>query len=66
MSCPNYFGELLEWVGWTIATWSFAGFAFALYTAANLLHRALDNHRWYQNSFDDYPKDRRAVIPFLL
>jgi steroid 5-alpha-reductase/3-oxo-5-alpha-steroid 4-dehydrogenase 1 len=66
VSCPNYLGELLEWVGWTIATWSFAGLAFALYTAANLVPRALDNHRWYQSQFADYPKERRAVIPFLL
>ncbi|MBL8682718.1 MAG: DUF1295 domain-containing protein [Myxococcales bacterium] len=66
VSCPNYFGELLEWVGWTVATWSFAGLSFALYTAANLIPRALDNHRWYQKTFDDYPKDRRAVIPFIL
>jgi protein-S-isoprenylcysteine O-methyltransferase Ste14 len=66
VSCPNYLGELLEWVGWSIATWSLAGVAFALYTAANLVPRALDNHRWYLSQFDDYPKDRRAVIPYLL
>ncbi len=22
LSCPNYFGELLVWTGWIIATWS--------------------------------------------
>jgi 3-oxo-5-alpha-steroid 4-dehydrogenase 1 len=66
ISCPNYFGELLEWVGWSIATWSLAGLSFAVYTAANLVPRALDNHRWYQQKFEDYPKERRAIIPFLL
>ncbi|MCA9709300.1 MAG: DUF1295 domain-containing protein, partial [Myxococcales bacterium] len=24
ISCPNYFGELLQWVGWAILTWSSA------------------------------------------
>ncbi|MFN2145514.1 MAG: DUF1295 domain-containing protein, partial [Anaerolineales bacterium] len=24
ISCPNYFGEILEWAGWAIATWSLA------------------------------------------
>jgi protein-S-isoprenylcysteine O-methyltransferase Ste14 len=66
VSCPNYFGELLTWVGWTIATWSLAGLAFAVFTAANLVPRALANHRWYRKTFDDYPAERRAVIPLLL
>ena len=34
VSCPNYFGELLEWAGWALATWSLAGLAFFVYTAA--------------------------------
>jgi len=66
ISCPNYFGELLTWTGWTIATWSLAGLSFAVFTAANLIPRALSNHRWYQRTFADYPAARRAVVPFLL
>ncbi len=66
VSCPNYLGELLEWVGWAIATWSLAGLSFAVFTAANLVPRALANHRWYLETFPDYPKDRRAVLPGLL
>lgn len=66
ISCPNYFGEMLEWIGWAILTWSLAGAAFAVFTAANLLPRALASHRWYRTTFDDYPATRRAVIPFLL
>lgn len=65
ISCPNYFGEILEWTGWAIATWSLAGLAFALYTFANLAPRARDHHRWYQQKFDDYPKERRALLPFV-
>lgn len=66
ITCPNYFGEVLEWCGWAVMTWSLAGLAFAIYTAANLIPRALTNHRWYHEKFDDYPEERRAVIPFLL
>lgn len=66
ISCPNYFAEMLEWTGWAILTWSLAGAAFACYTVANLLPRALEHHRWYQREFADYPKDRRALVPFLL
>lgn len=66
ISCPNYFGEILTWCGWAIASWSLAGFAFALFTIANLLPRALANHRWYRQTFDDYPATRRALIPHIL
>ncbi|PTL79968.1 methyltransferase [Vitiosangium sp. GDMCC 1.1324] len=66
VSCPNYLGEIMEWVGWAIATWSLAGVSFALYTAANLVPRALSHHRWYRETFADYPSQRRALIPFWL
>lgn len=66
ISCPNYLGEILEWAGWAIATWSLPGLAFALYTAANVGPRALANHRWYQERFPDYPRGRRALVPFVL
>ncbi len=66
VSCPNYFGELLEWLGWAIATWSWAGFAFLWFTACNLIPRAIAHHRWYRQRFPDYPTTRRAVIPGLL
>ncbi|KAM7463900.1 hypothetical protein LguiA_032021 [Lonicera macranthoides] len=66
VSCPNYFGEIMEWLGWTLMTWSWAGFGFFLYTCANLLPRARANHVWYLEKFgEDYPKRRKAVIPFL-
>jgi 3-oxo-5-alpha-steroid 4-dehydrogenase 1 len=65
VSCPNYLGELIEWTGWAIATWSLAGVAFAVYTAANLVPRARANHRWYKERFPEYPPERRALLPFL-
>jgi 3-oxo-5-alpha-steroid 4-dehydrogenase 1 len=65
ITCPNYFGEIVEWLGFAILTWSLPGFAFALWTAANLLPRAVAHHAWYLERFDDYPQDRKVVIPFL-
>ncbi|EOY07305.1 hypothetical protein QUC31_011424 [Theobroma cacao] len=66
VSCPNYFGEIMEWLGWAVMTWSCVGFGFFLYTCANLVPRARASRRWYLEKFkDDYPKHRKAVIPFL-
>jgi len=66
VSCPNYLGEIIEWTGWAILTWSTAGLAFAVYTAANLVPRALTHHQWYRDTFEDYPEERRAIFPGLL
>jgi len=66
ISCPNYFGELVQWTGFAIAAWSPAGLAFVAFTAANLIPRALTSHRWYKENFSDYPANRKAVIPGIL
>lgn len=65
ISCPNYFGELIEWTGFAIAAWSLPALGFAIYTAANLVPRAKSNHEWYLKTFADYPKARRALLPMV-
>lgn len=65
VTSPNYFGEILEWGGWAIASWSLGGLAFFLFTAANLVPRARAHHRWYLEKFDDYPRERKRVFPFI-
>jgi len=65
ISSPNYFGEIIEWIGWALLTWSLAGAAFAVFTAANLVPRAVSNHKWYLNNFQEYPKERKAIVPFI-
>lgn len=65
VSCGNLFGEVLEWIGFGVASWSIAGLMFAVCTFCNLGPRAQDHHRWYQRKFQDYPLHRRAVIPFV-
>lgn len=65
ISCPNYLGEILEWTGWALATWSLPGLAFAVFTVANLAPRARAHHRWYQERFPDYPRERRALVPYV-
>lgn len=66
ISCPNYFGEILEWTGFALMAATPAAFSFALWTAANLVPRALAHHRWYRQEFAMYPRQRKAVIPLIL
>ncbi len=65
ISCPNYFGECLEWLGWAIASWSLSGLVWWLYTVSCLVTRAKHNHNWYKDQFTNYPYRRTAIIPFL-
>lgn len=66
VTMPNYLGELVTWTGFAIAAWSLAGVSFVVFTLANLLPRALANHKWYQQTFADYPKERKAIFPKIL
>jgi hypothetical protein len=66
VSCPNYLGEIVEWTGWALLTWSLPGLSFALWTFANLAPRALAHHRWYRERFPDYPPGRAALFPGVL
>ncbi|XP_061645597.1 3-oxo-5-alpha-steroid 4-dehydrogenase 2b isoform X2 [Phyllopteryx taeniolatus] len=66
VSAPNYFGEIFEWFGYAMATWSLPSLSFAVFTTCFIGPRAVYHHRFYKEKFKDYPKSRKAVIPFLL
>jgi steroid 5-alpha reductase family enzyme len=66
VSCANLFGELIEWCGFAILCWNLPAFTFFIWTAANLIPRALAHHKWYKEKFNDYPQSRKAIIPWVL
>lgn len=80
ISYPNYFCEWIEWLGFALAASplpSFGSFAELLaaltppylFFAAEvflMLPRAYKGHKWYHSRFPDYPRERKAVIPFLI
>ena len=71
ISCPNYFGELTEWLGFFILSNSFSGLVFFISTFANLFPRAIQYHQWYKNKFkeefatDKILSERKSIVPFL-
>ena len=66
ISAPNYFGEIIEWLGWAILTWSISGVIFLIWVIANLFPRAISHHKWYKNKFENYPQNRKAIIPGII
>jgi 3-oxo-5-alpha-steroid 4-dehydrogenase 1 len=66
VSSPSYLAELGAWAGFALCTWSLAGVFIFLVSAGNLVPRAFATHKWYRERFADYPRERKALIPFLL
>ena len=66
ISCPNLLGEIIEWSGFALMSWSSPAVAFAVWTLVNLVPRALHHHQWYKENFPDLPADRKALFPFIL
>ena len=66
VSCPNFFGEIIEWLGFAVMTLNPGSISFLIWTVCNLVPRSKAHHKWYQNNFENYPKKRKAVIPYFL
>ncbi|XP_012693471.2 3-oxo-5-alpha-steroid 4-dehydrogenase 2a [Clupea harengus] len=65
VSGANYFGEIMEWYGFAMATWSLPALSFAFFTMCSIGPRAYYHHRFYIEKFSEYPKTRKALIPFI-
>ncbi|XP_007470947.1 PREDICTED: 3-oxo-5-alpha-steroid 4-dehydrogenase 2 [Lipotes vexillifer] len=65
VSGANFLGEIIEWIGYALATWSLPALAFAFFSLCFLGLRAFHHHRFYLKMFEDYPKSRKALIPVI-
>ncbi|MBT3442730.1 MAG: DUF1295 domain-containing protein [Flavobacteriaceae bacterium] len=66
VSCPNFLGEIIEWLGFAIMTLNLGSTSFLIWTICNLIPRSKAHHKWYKENFEKYPTTRKAVIPYLL
>ncbi|KAG1739132.1 3-oxo-5-alpha-steroid 4-dehydrogenase-domain-containing protein [Suillus paluster] len=80
ISYPNYFCEWLEWAGYALAAAPFPTLIPLSETAKTIqppwlflwsevllmIPRAYKGHRWYHKNFPEYPKERKAVVPFII
>lgn len=71
VSCPHYFFEIVTWVGFLLTTWTLAAVVFLSASAITLFIYAHKKHKAYVMEFDGlagrdlYPRNRKALIPFL-
>ena len=66
VSCPNYFGEILEWFGFAIMCWCLPATVYFIWVALPLIGQANQAHLWYLKKFpEEYPQDRKSVFPYV-
>jgi 3-oxo-5-alpha-steroid 4-dehydrogenase 1 len=67
VTSANYFGELIEWLGFAILTWSISGLVFFIWTFANLVPRAKSIYHHYLQEFGEEIKNEKLkrIFPFI-
>ncbi|KAJ7119469.1 3-oxo-5-alpha-steroid 4-dehydrogenase-domain-containing protein [Mycena epipterygia] len=67
LACPNYFFELVGWGVIGAMSGSLAAGFFFVMSGWQMLVWAVKKHRAYQKEFGDkYPRNRKAMIPFII
>lgn len=67
VSSPHSLCEIIIYVCLTIILSGNTTFHFVTaWVIANQIESALLSHWWYQKTFTNYPKERKAIIPFIL
>ncbi|KAL5720419.1 hypothetical protein ACHQM5_013088 [Ranunculus cassubicifolius] len=63
--CPHYLFEILAFVGICFISQTIYPICFTAGTAIYLTGRSYATRRWYLSKFPDFPKDVKALIPFV-
>ncbi|XP_073228020.1 probable very-long-chain enoyl-CoA reductase art-1 [Porites lutea] len=66
VSCPNYTYETGSWIAFSVMTQTLTAVLFTLFGFYQMAVWAIGKHRNYRKEFEDYPKGRKAIVPFLL
>jgi len=66
ISCPNYFFESVAWAVVAKMSGSWAAWLFWAVSTAQMMSWAAKKHRAYRKEFGkEYPRQRKAMIPFI-
>lgn len=67
VSAPHMYFEVLMYIAlFGLLYENITAFYILVWVLSNQVHNALMTHKWYQENFKDYPKDRKAIFPKLL
>jgi len=66
VSCPNYTYEALAWFSFSVMTQCAPALIFTGVGLYQMSVWAIGKHNAYKKEFHNYPKSRRAILPFVL
>lgn len=64
--CPHYFFEIMTWTGIFLMSRHLGALLILIFIISYLVARSIRTVKWYHERFSDFPKDRKAILPFLL
>lgn len=64
--CPHYLFEIITWLGFAMLSRHLAVWLILLFVIGYLTARGLRTLEWYRQNFSSFPKDRKAILPFIL
>ncbi|KAI8384450.1 3-oxo-5-alpha-steroid 4-dehydrogenase-domain-containing protein [Radiomyces spectabilis] len=65
VSCPNYFFEFISWTSVCFLTTSWSAFLFNIVATGQMYIWAVKKHKIYRKEFKGYPRNRKAMFPFI-
>ncbi|CAL0321205.1 unnamed protein product [Lupinus luteus] len=63
--CPHYLFEIIGFVGVSFISQTLYPISFTIGTTFYLMGRSYATRRWYLSKFEDFPKNVKALIPFV-
>ncbi|XP_057308467.1 probable very-long-chain enoyl-CoA reductase art-1 [Hydractinia symbiolongicarpus] len=66
VSCPNYTYEIGSWFWFTVLTQTVMSGVFTFAGCFQMVLWAIKKHKNYRREFKDYPRKRKAIIPFVI
>ncbi|CAA6653755.1 unnamed protein product [Spirodela intermedia] len=65
VTCPHYLFEIMVFAGIACASQTVCSFCVMVGTAFYLMGRSWATRKWYLSKFEDYPREVKALIPFI-
>lgn len=63
--CPHYLFEILGFIGISCISQTVYALSFTVGSAGYLIGRSYATRKWYLSKFEDFPKDVKAIIPYV-
>lgn len=65
VAAPHYFFELLAWLGIAMVSQHLNVYLVFTSMCSYLTGRSVSQNRWNRHQFDNWPKDRKNLVPFV-